>query len=508
VTTDDHAAGPPDHRFRACPSGAGLPRLVPQRGNPPGKADVRLFSICAALAAAVSLVLAPGTAAAQAARPAGCPDVTDAMTAWRTGALRGANIWEGRLAPTANQFRDREVGVPISAADLAALRSIGANYVQLSVAGLFTEQAPYVLDPEVERLVDDVVALARGAGLHVAIAFRSGPGRNEQALARNTDLGTYGPILESIWSDPAAQDGWMAMLTHAAQRYGADPTVIGISPMMEPNATSRYPTLTPAQFSAAVRGTIQDVNVFQARARTAIRAVSDVPILVEGEGYGAVSYLPWLTPTGDDRSVYTAHFYEPYGYTHQGAAGALPYPGPLPVQGRTEPVDAGWVADALAPVGEYGRRHGVPVAVTEFGVQRYLPGAATYLTDVLAALDRLGVSRAVWEWVPEARRSMWNDFDVLGGPNPYQRAVVPNALQSALAADYARSCTARGDDPAAAAPPTTTGPAGGDTTGIVLWLAGGAGALVVLLALLRTGRADGRRRRDRGELTTSGAGGR
>jgi hypothetical protein len=466
---------------------------------------VRLFTICAALAVVASLVLTPGTAAAQGS---GCPDVTDAMTAWRTGTLRGANIWEGRLAPTANQFRDRDVGVPVTPADLAALRSIGANYVQLSVAGLFTEQAPYVLDPEVERLVDEFLALARGAGLHVAIAFRSGPGRNEQALARNTDAGSYGPVLESIWSDQRAQDGWMAMLTHAAQRYGSDPTVIGISPMMEPNATSRYPTLTPAQFFSAVHGTTQDVNVFQARARTAIRAVSDVPILVEGDGYGSVSYLPWLTPTGDDRSVYTAHFYEPFEYTHQGSASGLPYPGPLPVQGRTAQVDAAWIADALSPVSDYGRRHGVPVAITEFGVQRYLPGAAAWLTDTLAAIDRLGVSRAVWEWVPEARRSMWNDFDVLGGPNPYQRAVVPNALQSALAADYARSCTSPAGDPAATAPAAPTGSGGGDPTSVLLWVTGAAGTLIVLLALLRTGRADRRRRHDRGELTTSGAAGR
>jgi Cellulase (glycosyl hydrolase family 5) len=468
---------------------------------------VRLFRICAALTAtlatAATLLLTPGTAAAQGS---GCPVVTDAMDAWRAGTLRGANIWQGRLAPTANQFRDRDVGVPVTPADLAALRSIGANYVQLSVAGLFTEQAPYVVDPEVERLVDDLVAEARGAGLHVAIAFRSGPGRNEQALARNTDLGTYGPILETIWSDPAAQDGWMAMLRYAAQRYGDDPTVVGISPMLEPNSASRYPTLGPAQFFAAVGGTIQDVNVFQARARDTIRAVSDVPILIEGDGYGAVSYLRWLTPTGDDRSVYTAHFYEPFGYTHQGTASALPYPGPLPVQGSTETVDAAWIADALAPVGDYGHRHGVPMAVTEFGVQRYVPGAAAYLTDTLAAIDRLGVSRAVWEWVPEARRSMWNDFDVLGGPNPYQRAVVPNAMQTALALDYARPCTASGDAPVAAAPPAVTGTdaGSGDPTSTLLWVTGGAGALIVLLALLRPGRGS-RRRRDRGELSTSGA---
>jgi cellulase (glycosyl hydrolase family 5) len=465
---------------------------------------VRLSRICAALALAVAaaLLLAPGTAAAQGS---GCPVVTDAMSAWRAGALRGANIWQGRLAPTADQFRDREVGVPVTPADLAALRSIGADYVHLSVAGLFTEQAPYVVEPEVERLVDDFVALARAAGLHVAIAFRSGPGRNEQALARNPDVGTYGPILETIWSDPAAQDGWMAMLGHAARRYGDDPSVIGISPMMEPNSASRYPALGPEQFFSAVSGTIQDVNLFQARARDAIRAVSDVPILVEGDGYGAVSYLRWLQPTGDDRSVYTAHFYEPFGYTHQGPSSALRYPGPLPVQGRIEQVDAAWIAEALSPVGEYGRRHGVPMAVTEFGVQRYAPGAAAYLTDALAAIDRLGVSRAVWEWVPEARRSMWNDFDVMGGPNPYQRAVVPNALQTVLATDYARPCTAPGGDPAAAAPPAVGGTGGGDPTSVLLWVTGGAGALIVLLALLGSGRGGSRRRRDRAELSTSGA---
>jgi hypothetical protein len=48
---------------------------------------------------------------------------------------------------------------------------------------------------------------------------------------------------------------------------------------------------------------------------------------------------------------------------------------------------------------------------------------------------------------------------------------VPNALQSALAADYARSCTTPGDDPSAAAPPAAaTGGGGADPTSVLLWV--------------------------------------
>jgi len=51
-----------------------------------------------------------------------------------------------------------------------------------------------------------------------------------------------------------------------------------------------------------------------------------------------------------------------------------------------------------------------------------------------------------------------------------------------------------------------TGGGGADPAWVLLWVTGGAGALIVLLALLRAGRGDSRRRRDRGELAKLGAG--
>lgn len=147
---------------------------------------MRLLRLCAAGLVLTGLLALPGAAAA----PPPCPVAADPMALWRDGALRGANIWRGRLAGGANQFPGRTVGVPVEQTDIDALRTLGADYVHLSVAGLFTEHAPYVVDPEVESIIDETVRMAAVAGLHVAIAFRSGPGRNEQALARNADVGT------------------------------------------------------------------------------------------------------------------------------------------------------------------------------------------------------------------------------------------------------------------------------------------------------------------------------
>lgn len=462
----------------------------------------RLGAVCVALAMIGQLAVTP----AQAAAPT-CAPVTDRMELWRAGGLKGANLWQGRMEGNANQFRERTVGVPVSQADLSALAALGANYVQLSVAGPFTEQPPYVVDPEAQQVVDDVVRMAANAGMYVAIAFRSGPGRNEQAIARHSDVGTYGPILETVWTDPVAQDGWMQMLTHAAGRWGVDPAVVGISPMMEPNASSRHGYLAPEQYSATIGGTLEDINLFQQRAAAAIRAVSDVPILVEGDGYGSVGYLSRLVPTGDPRSVYTAHFYDPFTYTHQEPGAGIVYPGPQTVNGRSVQVDRAWLAEQLAPVGRYGREHGVPVAVTEFGVRRFAPGAAAYLTDALSVLDEIGASRAVWEWVPAQRRSAWNEFDVLGGANPYQRAVVPNALADVLAADFASTCAPGATAVGGVEPPpaTGTGAADGDGTTAAGWVIGVVGLLLVLL-LANLPRQNGRPAEDDRPLSRTGAG--
>ncbi len=55
-------------------------------------------------------------------------------------------------------------------------------------------------------------------GLCVGIAFRSGAGRNEDAISSRDGI-----ALESMWSEQAAQDAWASMLRHTAERYRSTP---------------------------------------------------------------------------------------------------------------------------------------------------------------------------------------------------------------------------------------------------------------------------------------------
>jgi hypothetical protein len=345
-----------------------------------------------------------------------CP--TDAYSLWSNGILRGANVFQGRNPGGASTgFGDGD----FTQADFDDLAAAGANYVQISHAGTFAETPPYALDPAAEANLDRVVALAGAANLYAVIAFRSGPGRNENAIS-NRD----GTLHETIWTDPAARTAWVEMMRHTAERYGPNPTVIGYSIMVEANAYARKGYLDPGPFYAQFANTQDDVNVLYGLATTAIREVDpETPILLEPEGYGNVTWLPFVTPIAAANIVYTAHDYTPFDYSHQQVPNAS-YPGTYSVEGVNVTVDKPFLTNYLQTLQTYVDTHGVPVALTEFGVHRNAPNAATYLADRIAIQDLLG-SWAVWVWQPAGFIDPFNMHE-------------PSAVLDVLKASWAANC--------------------------------------------------------------------
>jgi hypothetical protein len=246
------------------------------------------------------------------------------------------------------------------------------------------------------------------------------------------------------------------MVQQAVRRYAGNPTVIGIDPLVEPNAYARHGFLGPEEFYATYGQTSEDVNLLHARATAAVRALSDVPLLLEGDGYGSLGYLPHLRITGDPRTVYTAHYYEPRAFTHQDPGAGLAYPGLLPIGSSPTRVDKAFQERQLAPLQAFQQQHGVPVAVTEFGVHRYAPGAAAYLTDAMSIFDAMGASSALWEFVVRAQRPLFNDFDPQGGPDPAVRIAVRNPVQAAVEDGLRARCV----QPAPPLPAATSEPSG------------------------------------------------
>lgn len=368
------------------------------------------------------------------AQAADCPN--DKFTLWTTGSLRGANIFQGRNPGGAtNGIGDGD----FSQADYDELAQAGANYVHLSHAGIFAEAPPYRLDTAAFANLDAAVAKASRAGMYVGIAFRSGPGRNENAIS-NRD----GPLNDAIWTNQAAQDAWRAMLAATAEHFRSNPRVVGLSVMVEPNAYARHGYPDPTEFYAARAGSLEDVNQLYSAATAAIRAVdSDIPILLEPEGYGNVSWLPYLRATGDRRTVYTPHDYTPYEFSHETDRRAV-YPGRYELgAGQPVLVDATFLRGYLDTMRSYSFLHGVPVALTEFGVHRTAPRADVYLADRIAVQNSIG-SWAVWVWQPA------------GFIDPFS-VHQPSAVLSTLRNAWASNCRAVDTTPGGGGQPGEVG---------------------------------------------------
>jgi aryl-phospho-beta-D-glucosidase BglC (GH1 family) len=331
---------------------------------------------------------------------------------WNTGqaVLRGANVYQGRNVFNADvPFGDGA----FSQADFDDLAAAGANYVHISHAGLFAEDAPYALDQAAVDNLDKILGFARNAGLYAGIAFRSGPGRNDLSIVDSTNA----QAKHDIWTSQAAQDAWVEQVKFAAQKYAADPIVVGLSVMVEPTAYSQHDFIGPEEFYAQFGGTIEDVNGLYAKATTAIRSVAPtLPILLEPEGHGNINWLPFLKVTGDPATVYTPHDYAPFKFTHDGK-------GKYPSRKNNETT----LAQSLGVVDSFGQTNGVPVAITEFGARKIAKTASKYIAARISIQDTIG-NWVVWVWQPAGFRDKFSVHN-------------PGKIQDVLKAAWATNCT-------------------------------------------------------------------
>ena len=88
----------------------------------------------------------------------------DKWSLWMGGTqLRGANIWQRIVVSKydGNEFLgDGYIGPPYTQADFDSLAALGANYVNLSHPGIFTERPPYVLDEKVLANLDKMILMS------------------------------------------------------------------------------------------------------------------------------------------------------------------------------------------------------------------------------------------------------------------------------------------------------------------------------------------------------------
>jgi hypothetical protein len=367
-------------------------------------------------------------------------EIDDEFELWTEGTLlRGANIYQKKIIPELDGTTfagPGPVGPPYTQADIEALAALGANYVQISHPGLYTENPPYVLDQGIQDNLDDLLDMITEAGMYAVIAFRTGPGRSEFTFFWE-EVGTWfdeSYLNDSVWEDQEAQDAWVEMWRHTAEHYSGHPAVVGYELMVEPNSNDRLLDIwEPEEFYQEYAGTLYDWNQLFPRITTAIREVDpETPLMVGGNGYSSVEWLPYLQPSGDPRTTYVIHQYAPHEYTHQEPDGpTYTYLGALDVDYDEEDdiLDKSSLDHLLSTVDTFVSMNDVPIAVTEFGLVRWAPGAGQFMDDLMDLFEERGWNHALWVWNPSWEE--WNEevdaFNLMHGPDPNNHSDVESS---------------------------------------------------------------------------------
>ncbi len=355
------------------------------------------------------------------------------MGLWTVGQtrLRGAVVHPCTVASDADA--EMTCDQELARRDLDDLKNLGANLIQASYPGLFDQRPPYGVNATAEAYLDSLVAWAAEVDLFVVIAVRTGPGRNEAQITG------FGEPLATIWTEQAAHDAWVAMWRYMADRYRDNPVVAGYDIMVEPHVNTiadRGGNLSPTEFQRQNAGTLADWNAFAAEMTTAIREVdSDTPIIVSSLQWGNAEWFTALEPTGDARTVYTLHAYDPDVYTHQDTPdAAIGYPSVVENEGQNVTLDKTWLANSFAPAVAFSQTHDVPIYVGEYGAIRWLPGASAFVTDQVDLFETNGWNYTYYVW--RGNEPTFNGFDMELGTDANSAA--PTAGNPILSAHSAR----------------------------------------------------------------------
>lgn len=354
--------------------------------------------------------------------------------------LRGANIYQRRVYPEldGNEFMGPgPLGPPYNQQDFNNLRAFGANYVNISHAGIYTEKPPFKIAHNVLQNLTNLVNMIGQADMFAVISFRTGPGRSEFTFFWGQDGDWFDASYynDRIWKDKAARDAYVEMWRETARRFADNPYVVGYDLMVEPNSNDVWCDIwDPGEFYSQYAGTFYDWNKLFPRITQAIRQVDQkTPILIGGMSYSMVAWLPYIIPTGDAKTVYMVHQYEPFVYTHQEPGEKRTYPGTFDADydGDKEYVDKNWLLQLLGPVDEFKADKNVVVSCNEYGIKRWVKGAAVFMDDLMGLFEARNMNYALWVWDPAYKpmTDLYNDFNFRFGADPGNSSdVVSSAL--------------------------------------------------------------------------------
>lgn len=276
---------------------------------------------------------------------------------------QGINLGNALDAPAEGAW-----GVILKAEYFRAIRAAGFDSVRLPVrwSAHADKEPPYTLDPVFAARVDWAI---------------------DQALANQLNIVVNMHHYGEMDADPDAHlERLTALWSQIAERYRNRPDAVYFELYNEP-----HDRFTAEKWNAAIPVLLDTV-----RALNPTR-----PIIIGPDSWNAIRALDGLRlPESDRNLIVTVHYYEPFRFTHQGAswvkeAGTWP---PLTwTGGETEKAA---VTEDLEKAARWGREHGRPVFVGEFGAfsKAEIESRANWTRHVAREARRLGLSYAYWEF--------------------------------------------------------------------------------------------------------------
>ncbi len=358
-----------------------------------------------------------------------CPEpeeITSKWDLWAHGTcLRGANIWQKIIERNkeGNYFGSTSVGPPYAQSDFDELSDLGANAVNISHPGLYTETPPYQWNDRASLNLDRLLARIEKADLFAVISFRTGPGRTEADFSPR-DSNDYTHFL---WKDPEARKAWSAMWKKTARRYRNNPIVVGYQLMVEPNVNKAlFQIWDPKLFYPKYQGSVFDWNTWVEEMVDAIRSEDEnTPILACSLDSCSPEWLNSLKVNPNRKIVPLIHQYSPSAFTQMAEHNpAIKYPGNVDRNGdgEIEEFSETFITRTLEPIGTFQDATQLPVAVGEFGAARWAEGAEVFLEDQMNQFEKLGMNHFVWLWESSWPLLDYDQFNLKHGTDPNQHA--------------------------------------------------------------------------------------
>lgn len=273
---------------------------------------------------------------------------------------------------------------------------------------------------KLKEVLDD----AKTVGINVVVTTVSLPG--SRWSQQNDDKDDV-----RLWREVGYQDKAAAFWKDMAFRLKNHPAVVGYNLLNEPHPERakvvRFNDFWWEDFPtwyAKVINTPTDLNLFYSKVVTAIRQVDrNTPIVLDSGLYATPWAFKYLKPVPDKNIIYSFHMAEPYAYTTRRINnGRFSYPGVVVIGGGEERIERHWDAAELEkflqPIIDWQKQNKVPssrIFVGEFGCGRTVPGAATYLGDLINIFNK---NRWHWAFYQFRSDGSWTERDYEYGQKP------------------------------------------------------------------------------------------